>query len=195
MAEATRRMRRRDPDDADVLALALHLDVPIWSNDIDFEEAGIQWHTTAELLNALGFPPAPAREAVAAAPSHSVVGSHWSRVPCAMESGRCSSILAGSIAPHRGAIRQVSVILEPSTILLATTGIVCVLRPQQRQGRLWMACVRLALAAWCEVPGEFKLPPRFDKGFSLPCLRRGHNSGHSRLENGLRVKSSIRVSA
>ena len=52
-AEAGRRMRRRDPNDVDVLALALHLKLPVWSNDNDFEVGGIEWHTTAELLKAL----------------------------------------------------------------------------------------------------------------------------------------------
>jgi predicted nucleic acid-binding protein len=53
IAEAGRRMRRRDPNDVDVLALALHLKLPVWSNDNDFEVGGIEWHTTAELLKAL----------------------------------------------------------------------------------------------------------------------------------------------
>ena len=48
--EAKRRIGRRDPDDIDVLALALHVDAPVWSNDNDFEDAGVQWFTTAELL-------------------------------------------------------------------------------------------------------------------------------------------------
>ena len=37
MAEARRRIGRRDPDDIDVLALALRLQVPLWSNDRDFD--------------------------------------------------------------------------------------------------------------------------------------------------------------
>jgi hypothetical protein len=41
---------QRDPDDVDVLALVLHLGLPLWSNDNDFEETGIEWYTTAELL-------------------------------------------------------------------------------------------------------------------------------------------------
>jgi predicted nucleic acid-binding protein len=51
---ATRRLGRRDPDDVDVLALALHLGVPVWSNDDDFREAGVEWFTTAALLKRLG---------------------------------------------------------------------------------------------------------------------------------------------
>ena len=53
IAEAGRRMRRRDPNDVDVLALALHLKLPVWSNDNDFEVGGIEWHPTAELLKVL----------------------------------------------------------------------------------------------------------------------------------------------
>jgi hypothetical protein len=34
--------------DANVLLSA------VWSNDNDFEDAGVEWHTTAELLKALG---------------------------------------------------------------------------------------------------------------------------------------------
>ena len=52
--EAARRIGRRDPDDVELLALALHAKVPVWSNDNDFEDAGVPWHTTAELLRRLG---------------------------------------------------------------------------------------------------------------------------------------------
>jgi predicted nucleic acid-binding protein len=51
---AKRRIGRRDPDDTDVLALALTLNLPVWSNDNDFEDSGVEWHTTAELLKVLG---------------------------------------------------------------------------------------------------------------------------------------------
>ncbi len=51
---ARRRIGKRDPDDVDVLALALDLKLPVWSNDNDFEDTGVEWHTTAELLNMLG---------------------------------------------------------------------------------------------------------------------------------------------
>ena len=40
--------------DFDVLALVLHLGLPVWSSDNDFEETGIEWYTTAELLQKLG---------------------------------------------------------------------------------------------------------------------------------------------
>ena len=53
VSEARRRIGRRDPDDIDILALALHFGLPIWSNDNDFEVAGIEWYTTADLLTRL----------------------------------------------------------------------------------------------------------------------------------------------
>ena len=52
--EAARRIQERDPDDVDVLALALHLKLPVWTNDNDFEVSGVEWHTTAQLLKLLG---------------------------------------------------------------------------------------------------------------------------------------------
>ena len=51
IVEARRRIERRDPDDVDVLALTLRLEVPLWSNDRDFEGTGIERLTTAELLH------------------------------------------------------------------------------------------------------------------------------------------------
>ena len=54
IAEARRRIGRRDPDDVELLALALHTGLPLWSNDNDFEDVGIEWYTTAELLARLG---------------------------------------------------------------------------------------------------------------------------------------------
>jgi predicted nucleic acid-binding protein len=54
LAEAAKRVGPRDPDDAELLALALHLDLPIWSNDRDFEQAGIELFTTEDLLRELG---------------------------------------------------------------------------------------------------------------------------------------------
>jgi predicted nucleic acid-binding protein len=54
LATARHRIGNRDPDDVDVLALALTLKLPVWSNDNDFEDAGVEWHTTAELLRILG---------------------------------------------------------------------------------------------------------------------------------------------
>lgn len=48
--EPRRRIGRRDPDDVEILALVLHTGFPLWSNDNDFEDAGVEWFTTAELL-------------------------------------------------------------------------------------------------------------------------------------------------
>ena len=52
--EALRRIGQRDPDDVEILALALQLGLPVWSHDNDFEDAGLEWYTTAELLKKLG---------------------------------------------------------------------------------------------------------------------------------------------
>ena len=54
LAEAARRIAKRDPDDVHVLALALELNMAVWSNDNDFDGPGVKWHTTAELLTMLG---------------------------------------------------------------------------------------------------------------------------------------------
>lgn len=51
--EAIRLIGRRDPDDVAPLALALHLDLPIWTNDRDFEQTGVSLYTTAQLLAVL----------------------------------------------------------------------------------------------------------------------------------------------
>ena len=54
MAEARRLIAWRDPDDIEILALALHMKIPLWSNDNDFEGCGIERFTTAEILRRLG---------------------------------------------------------------------------------------------------------------------------------------------
>lgn len=54
LSEARRLIAKRDPDDADLLALALHFDLPIWSNDRDFENLPIEIFTTESLLRHLG---------------------------------------------------------------------------------------------------------------------------------------------
>ena len=46
-------MGRRDRDDVELLAMAIHLKLPVWSNDNDFEDTGTAWYTTASLLAAL----------------------------------------------------------------------------------------------------------------------------------------------
>jgi predicted nucleic acid-binding protein len=53
LPEAERRVGQRDPDDEEVLALALHLKLPLWSNDRDFEGTGVERFTTAQLLSKL----------------------------------------------------------------------------------------------------------------------------------------------
>lgn len=53
ITEATKRLGSRDPDDVELLALALHLGLAVWSNDKDFEDAGVRWYTTARLLKKL----------------------------------------------------------------------------------------------------------------------------------------------
>ena len=54
LSKAERRLGHRDPDDAELLALALKLSVPIWSNDNDFKDTGVECYTTARLLRTLG---------------------------------------------------------------------------------------------------------------------------------------------
>jgi predicted nucleic acid-binding protein len=54
MAEARRLIEWRDPDDIEILALTLHMKIPLWSNDNDFERCGIERFTTAEILRRLG---------------------------------------------------------------------------------------------------------------------------------------------
>ncbi len=51
LAEARQRMP--DPNDVDLTALALLLGSPVWSNDSDFEKAGIECYPTGLLLRAL----------------------------------------------------------------------------------------------------------------------------------------------
>ena len=53
LSEARRRIGRRDPDDIEILALAIQLKIPLWSNDNDFEDAGVPWYTTRDLLREL----------------------------------------------------------------------------------------------------------------------------------------------
>ena len=51
--EATERMAARDPDDAPTVALALKMGLPVWSQDKDLGDAGVEVFTTGELLDAL----------------------------------------------------------------------------------------------------------------------------------------------
>lgn len=53
MARVPARLLQRDPEDVHAAALALALDMPLWSNDKDLEEAGVTVFTTARLLKIL----------------------------------------------------------------------------------------------------------------------------------------------
>jgi predicted nucleic acid-binding protein len=50
LTEAKKRIGERDSKDVDLLALALKLGHPVWSNDRDFEGTGVTLFTTANLL-------------------------------------------------------------------------------------------------------------------------------------------------
>ncbi len=52
-ASAEKFLKDRDPDDVHLLALALKENVPLWSNDRDFEKISIPVYTTAQFLNML----------------------------------------------------------------------------------------------------------------------------------------------
>ncbi len=51
--EAEKRIAERDPDDWPTVALALILDLPMWSQDKDLTVAGLEVFTTGDLLDAL----------------------------------------------------------------------------------------------------------------------------------------------
>ena len=53
LTEAKKRIGERDPNDVALLALALELGYPVWSNDHDFEGTGVVLFTTANLLRSL----------------------------------------------------------------------------------------------------------------------------------------------
>lgn len=53
MGEARRRMGGRDPEDVELLALALHFRIAVWSNDRDFEGMRVDLFTTERLLRYL----------------------------------------------------------------------------------------------------------------------------------------------
>jgi len=52
--EARSLLGDRDPDDVPLAALALKLDIPIWSNDHDFDDFPTGFYTTAKLIKVLG---------------------------------------------------------------------------------------------------------------------------------------------
>ena len=64
LSEAGNRIGDRDPDDVALLALALAMRIPLWSNDKDFAIAGIELWTTAAIMESevLWEPPAPPQE-------------------------------------------------------------------------------------------------------------------------------------
>ena len=51
--EAQSRIGQRDPDDWPTVALALELELPVWSQDKDLPVAGVEVFTTGDLLDAL----------------------------------------------------------------------------------------------------------------------------------------------
>ena len=48
--QAKRMIDKIDPDDVHLLALALKLNCPIWSNDKDFEGSGVKVYSTLEMI-------------------------------------------------------------------------------------------------------------------------------------------------
>lgn len=58
MDEALARLGSRDRDDAHVLALALTLDCPIWTEDRDFFGTGVATWTSAQVERYFALPPA-----------------------------------------------------------------------------------------------------------------------------------------
>jgi predicted nucleic acid-binding protein len=48
-----KRLSGKDEDDTELLALAMKLKIPIWSNDRDFKLTGVELYTTAKLLKIL----------------------------------------------------------------------------------------------------------------------------------------------
>jgi predicted nucleic acid-binding protein len=53
LPKAAKIMSGRDMDDIELLALAMKLKIPIWSNDRDFAVSGVTVYTTAKLLKKL----------------------------------------------------------------------------------------------------------------------------------------------
>ncbi len=53
IGKAAKKLSSRDEDDIELLALAMKLKIPIWSNDNDFKHAGVEAYTTAKLLKIL----------------------------------------------------------------------------------------------------------------------------------------------
>ncbi|TAN43597.1 MAG: PIN domain nuclease [Nitrospirae bacterium] len=51
--KASGKLSDRDEDDIELLALAMKLKIPVWSNDNDFKNSGVDIYTTAKLLKIL----------------------------------------------------------------------------------------------------------------------------------------------
>lgn len=51
--QAKEKIGKRDPKDIDILALVLKLNAPLWTNDRDFEDTGIELFSTAALFKFL----------------------------------------------------------------------------------------------------------------------------------------------
>lgn len=52
--QARKLIGKRDPDDVELLALALKLKSPIWTNDRDFEGLGVEIYATARIGEMVG---------------------------------------------------------------------------------------------------------------------------------------------
>jgi predicted nucleic acid-binding protein len=53
LKKADKLIGKRDPDDRHLLALALKLECPIWTNDRDFEDLGVNVYRTEDLMKKL----------------------------------------------------------------------------------------------------------------------------------------------
>lgn len=54
LKKAAKLIEKRDPEDVDLLALALKLSVPIWTNDQDYSATAVTWFSTAQILSKFG---------------------------------------------------------------------------------------------------------------------------------------------
>jgi predicted nucleic acid-binding protein len=53
LPQARTSIGKRDPDDVEILALTMHMGLPLWTNDKDFDGTGVKRYTTADLLEEL----------------------------------------------------------------------------------------------------------------------------------------------
>lgn len=54
LGDAKSQLKERDISDSDLLALALYLNIPLWSNDKDFDVTTVKRYSTFDLLNRIG---------------------------------------------------------------------------------------------------------------------------------------------